>query len=307
MQLEKIKKIAIIRRNGLGDLLCVFPLILWCKERMPSAKVVLFIDPRAAPLVSYLQGVDEVAILEDKNKYLGLYKAVRRHAPFDLAISAKTSPMKLMNFFLYASRASFKAAYVDGSWHCRWVSHGRPYDAGAEIHQALRCLHLVDPALKKVPEELFPKFKVPCVKKTDLFLSVTNNRIGSTLSHENTASLLNRLFEKKDFTVVINCEPKDSDRAEELKKMLHMPAQVVSTPSFDTFLNLLASCKAAFIGDGGIMHLAAALDMPQVVLFGGTKIWEWAPLSKKAICLGHEHNVNDINPAQILEALEKIV
>jgi ADP-heptose:LPS heptosyltransferase len=310
-----------------------------------------------------------VVVLEDKNKYWGLYKSVREHAPFDMAISAKTSPMKLMNFFLYATKAPLKAAYVDDAWHCRWVNRGRAYEPKAEIHQALKCLHLIDPTLRTVPEELFPKFSIPPAPKATegvaklhgseksmvlspfcedglacpcsadgglpkrvgeeamsqkgpkerfyapksfatpsktLFLSVTNNRVGSTLSHENTASLLNRLFEKKDFSVVVNCEPKDEKKGQELKQILHMPAYVVPTPSFDAFLKLLASCEAAFVGDGGVMHLAAALDKPQVVLFGGTKIWEWAPLSKKAICLGHLHNVNDINPAQILEALDEL-
>ncbi|HUD00889.1 MAG TPA: glycosyltransferase family 9 protein, partial [Rhabdochlamydiaceae bacterium] len=60
-------------------------------------------------------------------------------------------------------------------------------------------------------------------------------------------------------------------------------------------------------GDGGIMHLAAALDKPQVVLFGGTKIWEWAPLSEKAVCLSDPHNVNFIPEEIIQQALEKIL
>ncbi len=310
MYWEKIKKIAIIRRNGLGDLLSVLPLIGLCKKRAPDARVVLFIDPRAAPRVPYLKGPDEVVVVEDKNKYIGLFKAVRKQAPFDLAISAKPSPMKLMNFFLYASLAPHRAAYVDDSWHCRWVNHGRPFHPQAQIHQVLKCLHLINPALTEIPEELYPRFDLAVGGRGEIptiFTSVTNNRIGSRLSPENYARPLNGLFCKKNFSVVINCEPKDKVSAEKLGAMLKMPYQIVATPTFDEFMHLLSSCDAAFIGDGGIMHLAAALDKPQVVLFGGTKIWEWAPLSKKAICLGHLHNVNDIDQDQVLEELGKII
>lgn len=309
MYWEKIKKIAIIRRNGLGDLICVLPLIQLCKKKAPHAKVVLFVDSRAAPLIPYLQGPDEVVLVNDKNKYWGLFKAVRKQAPFDLAISAKPSPMKLMNFFLYSSLATYRAAYVDGSWHCKWVNYGRTHYPKEQVHQALKCLRLIEPKIEEVSEEFYPRFDV-CREKQDMptiFTSVTNNRIGSTLSAENYAGPLNHLFKHKNFSVVVNCELKDKEKAEAMGALLKMPYRVVPTPTFSEFMHLLASCDAAFIGDGGIMHLAAALNKPQVVLFGGTKIWEWAPLSKKAVCLGHLHNVNDIDQSQILKALDTVI
>jgi len=89
--------------------------------------------------------------------------------------------------------------------------------------------------------------------------------------------------------------------------MLPMPCEIVPTASLDDCLRLIAACDALLIGDGGLMHFAAALDKPQVVLFGGTKVWEWAPLSEKAVCLADAHNVNFIEEGKIYQALESIL
>ncbi|MGH2613123.1 MAG: glycosyltransferase family 9 protein, partial [Rhabdochlamydiaceae bacterium] len=62
----------------------------------------------------------------------------------------------------------------------------------------------------------------------------------------------------------------------------------------------------SWTGDGGVMHLMGALDKPQLVLFGKTPLWEWAPLSKKAICVWHPENVNLIPEHEIQEGLDRL-
>lgn len=301
-----MKRIGIIRRNGYGDVLCGIPLVLLCKKKFPEAKVSLFVDERSAGLVPYLEGPDEVvSIPEANNKYLGILKTIwQQRERFDLVISAKTVPMKLMNFFLYGLRAEKRVAYVDGSWH-GWLINGGVPQSFEEAHQALKCLQLLDPSLEKIPEELYPRLKVPEEKRffegPTVFISVTNNRLGSTLDLDKYEWILNRLHETKTFSVVVNCEPKDVERAAGLN--LKMPSRVVPTASFGEFMQVMKGSDVLFVGDGGNMHLAAALDKPQVVMFGGTKVWEWAPLSDKAICLSDAHNVNFIDREKILGAL----
>ena len=50
--------------------------------------------------------------------------------------------------------------------------------------------------------------------------------------------------------------------------------------------------------------MAAALEIPQVVLFGETSITTWSPLSKFAAVLGDKSNVNNIPNNVILYALK---
>jgi len=307
------QQIGIVRRNGLGDLLCVMPLVHLCKERFPGCQVTLFVDGRGAPLLPYLEGVDQAVVIPSStNKYAALLKTAwaHRNKKFDLLISAKPSPMKLLNLFLYALRGKNRIAYVDEAWHSRLINQPRAYDPQEEKHQMVKSLRLLDPSFETVPPALRPRLKVTPsfqFEERAILVSVTNNRLGSTLDADKTQRLLNRVYEKSPFKVVINCEPADRARAHLLAEGLKMATEIIPTSSFDTFISLIASVDAFFIGDGGIMHLAAALDKPQVVLFGGTKIWEWAPLSEKAICLSDPHNVNFIPEEIIQQALEKIL
>jgi ADP-heptose:LPS heptosyltransferase len=307
------QKIGIIRRNGLGDLLCVMPLVYLCKERFPQSQVTLFVDERGSPLIPYLEGIDDAVVIPfSRNKYASLLQTAwkQRARRFDLLISAKPAPMKLLNFFLYCLRAENRIACVDRSWYSRLVDQPRVYDPLEERHQMVKTLRLLDPSIETVPAHLKPRLKVqPSHQFSDrtVLVSVTNNRIGSCLDADKMQRALNKLAQKKPFRTIINCEPQDTGRAEALARGLQMPAEIIPTPTFDEFITLIASVDAFFIGDGGIMHLAAALDKPQVVLFGGTKIWEWAPLSDKAVCLGDPHNVNLIPEEKIDQALEQIL
>jgi ADP-heptose:LPS heptosyltransferase len=275
--------------------------------------VTLFVDGRGAPLLPYLEGVDQAVVIPSStNKYAALLKTAwaHRNKKFDLLISAKPSPMKLLNLFLYALRGKNRIAYVDEAWHSRLINQPRAYDPQEEKHQMVKSLRLLDPSFETVPPALRPRLKVTPsfqFEERAILVSVTNNRLGSTLDADKTQRLLNRVYEKSPFKVVINCEPADRARAHLLAEGLKMATEIIPTSSFDTFISLIASVDAFFIGDGGIMHLAAALDKPQVVLFGGTKIWEWAPLSEKAICLSDPHNVNFIPEEIIQQALEKIL
>ena len=303
------KRIGIIRRNGLGDLLCVMPLVLLCKERYPGCHITLFVDERGAPLTPYLPVDGVVVMVASSNKYLSLVGTLwkERRRKFDLLISAKPSPMKLVNLFLYFLSAKERIAYVDDAWHSKLINAPRVYFPGEERHQMVKSLRLLDPTLESVPTHLIPRLNVEpgyVFSEPTLFISVSNHRLGSALDIDKMQRLINRLT--KRFRVIINCIPRDVKRAELLAEGLKIPSQVIATETFDQLMSLLASVDGCFIGDGGIMHLAAALNKPQVVLFGGTKIWEWEPLSDQAICLSDPHNVNFISEEKIQEALEKL-
>ena len=95
-------------------------------------------------------------------------------------------------------------------------------------------------------------------------------------------------------------------------------------------LSLIAASRATVSNDSGLMHVAAALGVPQVAVFGSSSPLHTPPLSDKAAVLwlksdaayqppldcapcferdcplGHTRCLNDISAARVLQALEEI-
>jgi len=303
-------RVAIVRRNGLGDLMTVMPLVALCKEKYPGCHVTLIVDQRNAPLLPYLTGYDDaVVIAGSKNKYISLLRTLwhNRQRRFDLVISGKPAPMRWLNLFLAGLKAKRKRAVVGKTWDARWVNDPVEY-APAERHQMVSCLQILDDTITHVPERYLPKLKVN--KKFEfrgktVLVSVTNTRVGSQLEPETIVEHLNAIGDSIE--VILNCEPKDIELAQQVARRLKIRHQIIPTENFDELEGLLASVDASWSGDGGIMHLMAAMDKPQLVQFGRTPLWEWAPMSKKAVCIWHPENVNLIEKGEIRAGLKKLL
>lgn len=319
----KLQNIAVVRRNGFGDLLCSLPLLAFLREKAPQAKLTLFLDRRNAPLLPYLPLLDHTVIFPAKgNKYWNLLCIALRHRSerFDLAISAKTSPMKLMNLFLFALGAKERIAMVDESWHRRLINRGQLYDANKakSAHQALKGLRMVAPELNEVPDRFYPRIAIPeeihqrykqehsrliASKLPLLLLSASTTRESNRIEEKKYASLVNRLAENYPLRVLVIGEKKDRKRAATIASHLDAPHDLYFPRNFDEFMVLLGLSDFYFLGDGGTAHIGAALGKPMVVLFGETMPVEWCPLGLKVRVLYHPLNVNLLSEEEIFVAL----
>lgn len=303
-----MERIAVVRRNGLGDLLCAYPLMRYLQERYPGAELTLFADERNAPLLPYLPKMaDRVALFSKKrNKYVEMLRLALRHrGEFDLAISAKTSPMKLMNLFLFALGATKRVAVVDEKWHARLINAPARFERGC--HQALLSLRLVAPEMESIPEELLPYICMPRAARSEplLLLSASTTRKESRLEEKRYAALVNKLYDRFAFRALVLALPQDKMRAEKISNELRVPAKVHFPRNFEEFMLSLGDADLYFVGEGGVGHLGAALGKASVVLFGGVHPAQWGPLSRLCTCLYHERDVSYLDDEQILEALSK--
>jgi ADP-heptose:LPS heptosyltransferase len=217
-----------------------------------------------------------------------------------------------MNTFLFALGAKERFAYTKFSWDSLLVNRRVKHEETQDLHQAVQILHLIEPGIHEIPPSLYPKLqgvgkRVLLQNLPTLFYSVSNNRVGCTLSFEKAAFFLNRMGETKKFCTVVNSLPQDRHRAEALAAQIEGPSIVAPTERFADFLELLNSCDAAFVGDGGACHLASALDKPLVALFGGTLLSRWRPLNKRALCFATSDHVDTLPEHPILHALSTIL
>jgi heptosyltransferase-2 len=67
------------------------------------------------------------------------------------------------------------------------------------------------------------------------------------------------------------------------------PIDLVGKTTVAEALALVSMCALFLSNDSGLMHVAAALNIPQVALFGSTDPQKTAPLNNRAVVIHPEH------------------
>lgn len=315
-----VQKIAVLRRNGIGDLLTCVPMLHVCKQLYPKAKITLIIEERARDCAEMIElpPWDELWILSRGNKYLAALKMAYflRKERFDLIIGAKPKTMKLQSFLLALSGATFKRAV------CHTPKRGLEFFINEPVsadkiacmeHQALQVMALVEdqPQMRAQYWPVFKK-KEACSGKNEFFtiyLNITNNRPSSRLCPQQMKKVFQKLG--RPFCVVLGGLISDRELADRWLCVLSQDPQlklkVCLSQSFEQTCKLLYQSDLVITGDGGLMHMAAACQRPLIALFGQTSIKRWSPLTSTAQLLFHPNRVDAIEPLEITRVLETFI
>lgn len=310
-------KIAILRRNGLGDLICTQPLIKFLQKKYPHAEISLFIESYNYELAKCLcsESNIDINILPQGNKYFSIVRTALkfRKKAFDIAISAKPSPMKLNNLFLWLLGAKKRYAVVsDQSWHYKLINYPTNQEDVNGYHQALKVLKTFSLDEQYLSPDLFPTITLDNTltlkhgKKPLILFSVSNNRKSSLIKNENLTFLAKKISEKYPMAeFIISALPNDTHLAEDLMLRIKKNCKIVTCDSLNSFLSLLSEMTLIIVGDGGICHLAAALNKKLVALYGVINPENWSPLAKKNRCitLYDTEDVNNIPLTQVTDAV----
>ncbi len=102
------------------------------------------------------------------------------------------------------------------------------------------------------------------------------------------AQLADELMAKNDAEILIFGSAKEEKLATEIiSQMRFKPKVLAGQTSLLELMALLKSCQLLITNDSGPMHLAAALDVPQIALFGSTNEVATGPFSEKARLIKH--------------------
>jgi hypothetical protein len=97
---------------------------------------------------------------------------------------------------------------------------------------------------------------------------------------------------------VIVCGPADERAAHDLAA--RMPAPVLRDLPLVELAAALCACSALLGHDSGVSHLAAALGVPTLALFGPTDPARWAPRGPSVSCLHAPGPLSALDPARVL-------
>ena len=310
--MNQLRRILVIRRDNIGDLVLTTPLIHALRMRHPGAWIGVLGNSYNTPVLASHPDIDEL-FAYDKAKHqpqrprLAVYAETARlllhlrGLRIDLAILAGPGAQRQAARLARWVRPREVLGFVENGVPAG-VTMPVPYGEGASLHEAEDVFRLGAP-LGLVPPA------GPCVIAADAGESAAFRRALARLARdgdhfvaihlsarrplqrwpaERFAALARALGERGDVTVVLLWapgrpddprHPGDDAKAQEILAQLHGAIRCLPWPttSLARLAGALAACDLMVCADGGAMHMAAALGVPVMALFGDSPARRWHP------------------------------
>ena len=311
-----MKKIVLIRRNGLGDFIAgMIPLCNYLQKIYDKCEFFFFMSEANSALVKYFFPNAHVIVIPNGNKYIQtLTTALKfRHIKPDIGISAMPDYVKLNTLFLFAIGAKDNYGRITNKIFSKVINH--PYICSDvndlfKYHVGLASLKFFDCNINEISKDIYPKFNkkliTPYKPESEapyIMVEISNNRPTSQLSNNKIAEIFNYLYKQHSFSVLITAKHADREKADALKSILNMGAEVYITQNIHDFISFVNAADIVLCGDGGIGHMSGALDKKTVALYGQTSVVHWGILADQVTHLYDSEDVNNIPDKDIIDAV----
>lgn len=287
---KNVKTIGLLKLSGIGDLIVLSGVLKDIRASYPDSQIILFCGPDNRAIAPFLPGVSKVESLSVVN----VLETVQRVRSYNLDLLLDCEQWSridvLMGFF---SKASYLIGFKTAGQHrhylfdaiahhkptCHEVDNFRKLARLAQVHSLSGLTLTLEPAVEqKQPFVIFHPWSISRMKLVKEWPEERWIELGNSLRREG-------------FAIFVTGGKNDIQQSAELVDRLNqepLPGQAVSLAGKTTFVELAdylkkASCVISV--DTGVMHLAAALDVPLIALFGPTSPKRWGPLSRRAIAL----------------------
>jgi heptosyltransferase II len=297
-------KIVIRATNWVGDAIMALPAIRAIRSR-PDANISILARSSVADIYRDQNVADELIIYDHRGKHAGISGRERlaselRSRKFDVA-------MLLQNAF-DAAWLAWRAGIPQRIGYARdarsiLLTKAVPVPKPGEIaqHEKFYYLELLRRAgwIDSVPDELFIKLHISDASRSRAAaqLAAAGVRphaiklaIGAGASYGSAkcwppsrfAELANQLQAQWDADVILFGAAGETDVSSAIASEMHRPPIDLTGKSTVADLPALLSLCHVFIGnDSGVMHVAAAVGLPAVAIFGPTDPFGTAPVTPR--------------------------
>lgn len=297
------KRILVIKLSALGDAVLIIPSLKALKRKYPFSQITCLTSIATKEVFQRCPYIDELIVCDFKGKDRGLkgfwfliLKLLRRR--FDFVVDFQNN--KISHILSYATMSAARYGYNNGKLGFlmnKALKYDKSHSMGPLEHQ-FQLLKMLDIDYNNEELELWPSGEDQ--KFVDEFLQsyslgekkLIGINIGASLRWpskrwilKNYSLLCERLAEK-EYRVVLTGHHHDIPFAKKiLKNVKSEPICAVGATSFMQLAALIKRCSFFVTGDSAPMHLAAAMKVPFVALFGPTQAQRHLPLRSASIVL----------------------
>ena len=296
-----LDRIVVLAPNWLGDFVMALPAIGDLRRAHPGGRLAVAARPSLAPLVEAIPGVDEVIRLGSSGGWrsvggLGTDAGRLREGAFDAALVLPNS----FHAAWIAWRAGIPRRWgYRADWRSRLLTTAVPKPRGRRLHQAEYYQHLTR-ALGLPAGPLRPRLSVGAAsRERGLALLGTRGWKGERLvglapgaaygsakrwPPERMGGLAARIARTGARVVIVGAAA-DRPSAEAVRRAAEREGEgdalieLAGATDLPSLLGVLGCCDVFVSNDSGAMHLAAAVNVPVVGIFGPTREWATSPLA----------------------------
>jgi ADP-heptose:LPS heptosyltransferase len=326
----EVRRVLVVRQhNQMGDMVCaLLPALRALRRAWPQAHLTFLAAPLSEELLQDHPDIDELLVFRKQEmwrpwKLVAFLRHLRSPRP-DLAVVLTTVSFSTTSALLaWASGARCRAGQSSlpfGSHLSRAIYHLElpPGPNGvSEVEHNLEPLMALGIAVPRETPQLVP---TPASRsRAAAFLaSEVPGRGPLVVAHvgagkrpniwpgEHFATVLRALRAEQGCRIVLTEGPEDARLVQAVAAMLGGAARWRA--SLGATLGLLEQAQLALCNDTGMSHVAAAVGVPTIVVFGPTDSQRWKPPGAHvhAVCAA-SGRVADVDPRAVLDVARSLL
>jgi len=302
---EDINTILIRGTNWIGDVIMTLPAIAAVRETFPHAKVTVLAKPWVAEVYRICKNIDEVLIFQSPGIHHGIvgkYRLARelQKKEFDAAILLQNAIEAAIITWL--ARIPIRVGYnSDGRGFLLTHSVVRTNEI-RKVHQINYYLEMLKSAgfrssernLTLVLDNDYRAIADNILKKHHIGKNAITIGIAPGATYgpakmwfpERFTAVADRLVNDFSARILLFGSNSDRKRAETVQQSSNnMFLNLAGNTSLKEAIALISRCDLFISNDSGLMHVAGALGIPLVAIFGSTNPVTTSPVGKKSIVL----------------------
>lgn len=300
-----VLRIAVIKLSAVGDVVLITPSLRALRARFPEAHLTVVVGRESRELLQRCPYVDSLVVFDrgrDGTPW-GLWRlaAQLRRAQVDLVVDFQNS--RLSHWLGLLSGAPLRYGYGGRRWS-RLLTHraAEPPAPTPPVEHQFRVLEPLgirgaDPSLALWPSEedaraaqrLLEEHWVPDgIPLVGIHLGGSERWQSKRWPPDYVAQLIDRLASRRRIRTVLTGSTRDLALARQILRMTKAkPIMAVGRTSLMELAALIGRCRCFVVSDTAPLHMAAALGVPAVALFGSTDPARHAPPSSTLKVLRH--------------------
>jgi len=306
---EEMGKILVRAPNWVGDVVLTTPSLAALRKAFPNAQITVLANPWVLPIIANNPSVDRTMVI-DKGR--GLVRSIReltriisrlRNERFDLAV-----------LFQNAFEAAFLASIGGVRYRIGYNTDGRGFllthkvlrnDHILEVHQVDYYLGLIDatgwhaeerePILFLSDDDIESSSQMLSSYGIEEHHFILGFNPGATYGsakrwpEERFAIIGDWAAERWNAKVLLFGSSAEREIGISISQRMHCaPINLCGLTTLGQAMALIKRCNLFLTNDSGLMHIAAAFDVPLVAVFGPTNPVTTGPRSKNSIIVRHD-------------------